>query len=148
MQILMPDTDTDFARYYDLRWRILRAPWGQPRGSERDDLEASSWHSMACLSGRIPVGVARLHLNHPAQAQIRYMAVEEDCRHHGIATALAQALELQARELGVTEIVLQARDEALGFYARLGYEVTGPAHVLYGSIHHTAMRKPLSKPLK
>jgi ribosomal protein S18 acetylase RimI-like enzyme len=98
---------------------------------------------MACLSGRIPVGVARLHLNAPTQAQIRYMAVEIDRRNRGIGTDLAQALETQARELGAIEIVLHARDESLGFYARLGYEVTGRAHTLYGSIHHHAMSKRL-----
>lgn len=143
MQILIPESAIDFARYYDLRWRILRAPWGQPRGSERDELDAHSWHRMACLSERIPVGVARLHLNGPTQAQIRYMAVEADCRKRGIGTALTQVLETQARELGASEIVLHARDEALGFYARLGYEMTGPAHTLYGSIHHHGMRKRL-----
>lgn len=143
MRILIPETKVDFARYYDLRWRILRAPWGQPRGSERDDLEVHSWHRMACLSGRIPAGVARLHLNSAAQAQIRYMAVEPDCRNQGIGTALAQALETQARQLGVAEIVLHARDGTLEFYARLGFEVTGPAHTLYGSIRHHALRKRL-----
>lgn len=144
MRILNPETEDDFARCFDLRWRILRAPWGQPRGSERDALEADSWHRMACLSGRIPVGVARLHLNSPIQAQIRYMAVEPECRHRGIGAALAASLESQARELGVTEIVLHAREESLGFYARLGYEVTGPAPTLYGSIRHQAMRKHLT----
>lgn len=143
MQILIPESETDFARYFELRWRLLRAPWDQPRGSERDDLEARSWHRMACLAGRIPVGVARLHLNAPAQAQIRYMAVEAACRNQGIGAALVQSLEAQARELGATEMVLNARDDAVGFYARLGYEVTGAAPTLYGSIRHHAMRKRL-----
>jgi ribosomal protein S18 acetylase RimI-like enzyme len=143
MRILTPETEDDFARYFDLRWRILRAPWGEPRGSERDELDAAGWHRMACLSGRVPAGVARLHLNSPGQAQIRFMAVEPDCRQRGIGTALVVSLEDVARQLGATEIVLHARDEAVGFYAGLGYEVTGTAHILYGSIRHQAMRKRL-----
>ncbi|MFN2308352.1 MAG: GNAT family N-acetyltransferase [Gammaproteobacteria bacterium] len=141
MQILSPESETDFTRYFDLRWRILREPWGQPRGSERDTLEGDSWHRMACLSGRIPVGVARLHLNSPAQAQIRYMAVERESRQRGIGTALVAALEQQAWALGVTEIVLHAREAALDFYLRLGYEELGAADTLYGCIRHRAMRK-------
>lgn len=144
MQILTPQTKDDFARYFDLRWRVLREPWGQARGTERDALETESWHRMACLCGRIPVGVARLHLIDPAQAQIRYMAVEPVCRHRGIGSALLESLEAQARELGAAEIILMARDEALGFYARMGYAVTGPAHTLYGSIPHHAMGKRLA----
>lgn len=144
MRILTPESDDDFARYYDLRWRILRAPWGQPRGSERDERDADSWHRMACLSGRIPVGVARLHFNTPAQAQIRYMAVEPECRRRGIGAALAAALEQTARQQGAAEIVLDARDESAGFYTRMGYEVVGAAHTLYGRIRHQAMRKRLA----
>lgn len=143
MRILTPESDDDFARYYDLRWRILRAPWGQPRGSERDERDADCVHRMACLSGRIPVGVARLQFNTPAQAQIRYMAVEPECRRRGIGAALAAALEQTARQHGAAEIVLDARDEAVEFYTSMGYEVIGAAHTLYGSIHHQAMRKRL-----
>ncbi|MEJ2362384.1 MAG: thioesterase, partial [Gammaproteobacteria bacterium] len=36
-----PQTKQEWQAYFDLRWRILRAPWQQARGSERDDLEAS-----------------------------------------------------------------------------------------------------------
>lgn len=144
MRILTPESDDDFARYYDLRWRILRAPWGQPRGSERDALDVDSWHRMACLVERVPVAVARLHLNSPAQAQIRYMAVEPDYRRRGIGSALTASLEDIARRLGATEIVLDAREEAVQFYAGLGYEVTGAGHTLFDSIRHRAMRKRLS----
>lgn len=143
MQILIPETDVDFARYFDLRWRLLRAPWNQPRGSERDALEDQSWHRMACHDDRIPIGVARLHRNSPEQAQIRYMAVEPVWRQQGIGAALVHALETQALELNMREIVLDARDESVEFYRRLGYEVIGPAHILFDCIRHSSMRKRL-----
>ena len=143
MRILIPESTEDFARYYDLRWRILREPWRQPRGSERDELEYSSWHRMACESDRIPIGVARLHLNTPEQAQIRYMAVEKTHRRLGIGTALVESLEAQAGLIGAREILLNARGDTLGFYEHLGYEVTGPSHTLFGSIHHYVLLKQL-----
>lgn len=143
MQILIPTTEDDFARYFDLRWRILRAPWNQPRGSERDAFEDQSWHRMACLEERIPVGVARLQRNSADQGQIRYMAVEPSQRRHGIGTALVNALETQALALAMTEIVLDAREESVDFYCGLGYEVVGPAHTLFGTIRHSRMRKRL-----
>ena len=33
-----PRTTQEWESYFDLRWRVLREPWGQARGSERDDL--------------------------------------------------------------------------------------------------------------
>lgn len=142
MQIFIPESSKDFARYFELRWRILRAPWGQPPGSEQDALEAASWHRMACLEERIPIGVARLHLNTPTQAQIRFMAVEPNHRQQGIGTALVAALEEQASILGAKEITLHARTEALDFYIHLGYELSGPAHTLFESINHYTLIKP------
>lgn len=143
MQIIAPETEEDFRLYFDLRWRILRAPWHQPVGSERDELETHSWHRMACRHERIPVGVARLHLNSAQQAQIRYMAVEAAQRGQGIGRALTQALEQQALKLAVQEILLHAREQSVAFYERLGYQVVQPSHTLYGSIHHHLMRKTL-----
>jgi N-acetylglutamate synthase-like GNAT family acetyltransferase len=143
MRILTPVTDEDFARCFDLRWRILRAPWDQPRGSERDAIEHRCWHRMACMDDRIPIGVARLQRNSSEQGQIRYMAVEPAWRGHGAGRALVDALEAQARTLGLNEIVLDAREESVAFYQRLGFAVVGPSHTLFGTIHHSAMRKRL-----
>ena len=46
MQLTSPVSEADYDAYYELRWKILRAPWNQPRGSERDDREADSTHLM------------------------------------------------------------------------------------------------------
>ena len=40
MIVRPPQNPEEFERYRDLRWRILRAPWNQPRGSELDEIEA------------------------------------------------------------------------------------------------------------
>ena len=143
MHILTPENAEDFARYFELRWRILRQPWGQPLGSERDALETQSWHRMACIDERIPVGVARLHFNSDVQAQIRYMAVEHDRQRQGIGVALALELEKVARLLGASEVMLHARNDSIGFYEHLGYQVTAPAQTLFGIIAHSEMRKRL-----
>ena len=46
MKIIEPVTIGEFERYYKLRWKILRAPWKQARGSERVDDDADSTHLM------------------------------------------------------------------------------------------------------
>ncbi len=144
VQILSPASAEDFDRYFDLRWRVLRAPWQQPRGSERDAQDARSWHRMACRSGRIPVGVARLHRVGSDTVQIRYMAVDPGFQHQGIGRALTRALEEQAAHLGARTILLHARESCIGFYMRLGYEVIAPAHTLFGTLPHHELRKRLA----
>ena len=77
MIITSPDSQEDFEKYYSLRWKLLRYPWNQPKGSEKDEFEDTAFHVMICENGRIPVGVGRLHINNDGEAQIRYMAGEE-----------------------------------------------------------------------
>ena len=142
-QIVSPESREDFERYYELRWRLLREPWQQPRGSERDALESQSIHLMACAAAKTPAGVARLHFNSAEEAQIRYMAVAADVRGQGIGRALLEALEGRARACGAQCIVLNAREGAAGFYSRARYQVVAAAQPLFGTIPHIAMRKSL-----
>ena len=141
MQIIQPETPEQYRRYYDLRWRILCAPWSQPRGIERDPSDATSIHLMVIDDCGTALGAGRLHFNSPAEAQIRYMAIETAHQRRGIGGHLLQALEQQAAQAGATGIVLNARDTALAFYIKHGYRPEGPGHLLFGSIAHVKMRK-------
>ena len=44
MQVIEPKSDQEWAKYYQLRWKLLRKPLGFDRGSEKDDLEDVSIH--------------------------------------------------------------------------------------------------------
>jgi ribosomal protein S18 acetylase RimI-like enzyme len=39
--------------------------------------------------------------------------------------------------------VLDAREPAVGFYEKLGYEVTGESYLLFNSIQHFRLQKTL-----
>jgi ribosomal protein S18 acetylase RimI-like enzyme len=144
IELTNPETAEEFEAYYDLRWRILRGPWDQPRGSERDEHEAGAAHVMAREDGSRVVGVGRGHLVSPCQAQIRYMAVEPDCRGRGIGAAILLKLEARLREGGAKEIMLNAREGAVKFYEGHGYAIVAPAPTLFDVILHFRMTKPLS----
>jgi len=143
LQISKPETPEQWGEYFDLRWRILRAPWDQPRGSEKDEFDEIADHvAVRDQEGRL-LGVGRLHLNNEKEAQIRYMATEEDCRGLGVGRVIIKKLEELARARGVERIVLNARDNVLGFYQRFGYAVTGPGPTLFGKVKHSKMEKRL-----
>ena len=140
-----PASDIEWHRYFDLRWRVLRSPWDQPQGSERDDKDGTSTHVGIWDREQRPLAIGRLHLNSETQAQIRYMAVEPGHEKEGLGSAVLEALEKIAQDLGATEIVLNSRDVAGQFYARHHYTAVGKAETLFGRVQHRRMRKQLSR---
>jgi len=140
--IKQPETKKEFEACYDLRWRVLREPWQQPRGSEKDELENKSIHIMACDENNNVIGVGRLHFNNETEAQIRYMAVVPEYEKQGVGTLILEALEEKAKQQ-CNIIVLDARENAIGFYQKKDYELLEKSHLLFGSIQHYRMEKNL-----
>ena len=138
-----PASPSDWDVYFDLRWRILRSPWDQPRGSERDSAEGSAFHLLLLDPAGKAVACGRLHLNNPNEAQVRYMAVDEHARGRGYGGRILKALEAEARRRKARKIVLNARENVVQFYLRHDYAVTGQAETLFGVIHHSRMEKVL-----
>ena len=143
-EIRSPATKSEFESYYDLRWQILRAPWQQPKGSEVDELESQSIHRMVVDEQGDVLAVGRLHKADQHSSQIRYMAVAEKAQGMGLGKQVLNALVDVAKQQGVTEIQLNAREQALTFYEKLGFENLGKGHLLYGEIQHYSMRISLT----
>ncbi|MDP2714922.1 bifunctional GNAT family N-acetyltransferase/hotdog fold thioesterase [Rheinheimera sp.] len=139
-QLRSPQTPEEWQGYYQLRWQVLRAPWQQPPGSERDELEAQAYHLMLMTAEGKIAAVGRLHQLEQGGAQIRYMAVAEEYQGKGAGSKVLAALEMQAVQWGCSYISLNARDTALQFYQRQGYLQAGAAPQLYG-IAHVVMQK-------
>lgn len=143
MIVTSPQSQQDFDKYYQLRWEILRKPWGQPKGSEVTKDENACIHAMVlAVSGEI-TGVARLQFNSPTTAQIRFVAVANEAQGKGVGKMLMDYLESIAKEEGATEVILDARDNAVPFYTKLNYQITEKTYLLFGEIQHYRMRKML-----
>lgn len=141
--IRQPETDTEWQQYYELRWRVLREPWQQARGSEKDELESDAFHRAAFADDNI-IGVSRLHRSGEQSAQIRYMAVDLNHQGYGVGNLLLDAMEKIAKDLNTDLIELNARENAIGFYLQAGYKNIRPAHTLYQCIPHVFMQKTIS----
>lgn len=135
-----PRTPAALAAYYDLRWRVLRQPWNQPRGSEQDEREPTATHVMAVTGDQTVIGVARLHGVDALTGQIRFMAVDPAWERQGIASALLHHLVAVARDQGLTELVLNARATAVGFYTRHSFVDAGAAPPVVGVLHRRMWR--------
>jgi ribosomal protein S18 acetylase RimI-like enzyme len=152
-KIQQPETKEDFKHYYYLRWKLLRAPWQQPQGSEADEIEDQCFHVMAVTainnkaanSNNKVIAVARLQFNSNTEAQIRYMAVEKTYQRKGIGRALINAMETQAEKSGCEKVILDAREPAVDFYKKLGYKISKKSYLLFDEIQHFCMIKVLSR---
>jgi predicted GNAT family N-acyltransferase len=139
-----PQTAAEWEQYFDLRWRVLRAPWRQPRGSEKDELETHSQHLMIPGANSRPLAIGRLHFNSPDESQVRFMAVEPEAQGRGLGGVILNELERYARVMGAKAIVLNARQDVEGFYKKHGFITVGAAPTLFDVVKHVRMRKDLS----
>ena len=143
MQIIEPTTPEQFEQYYRLRYQTLRQPWGQPEGSERVEDDATAIHAMLLDDTGEAVGVCRMHLATPQEAQIRFMGIRQDMQGKKLGDQLLRYQEERARKQGATRMMLHARENAVNFYRRNGYEIEEKSHLLFGTIQHYRMARQL-----
>ena len=140
--IRSPQTDEEWEMYFKLRFEVLRKKWNQPVGSEKDLLEESCFHLAAFNENKI-IAVGRIQFINETIAQVRYMAVDEKFQGTGAGTLVLKGLEEHARKNNAEEIILNARENAINFYLKNGYEIIGNAPILFDVIIHKKMRKVL-----
>lgn len=140
-----PITDQEFEQYYHLRWQVLRQPWQQPVGSERDTIEQTCIHRMIIDENNTVLAVGRLEKVNQFTGKIRYMAVSPEAKGQGLGLQMINELEEQAQLLGINNITLDARESALGFYQKLGYSLHEFSHVLFDEINHFTMSKGITQ---
>lgn len=126
----------------ELRRLVLREPLGLDWSEHDLEEEEAEWHFglfdgetlVACLVIR-PLGAGRVKL--------RQMAVAGDRQGQGIGRSLVAGVMDALQEEAVREVELHAREEAAGFYARLGFVREGERFEEVG-IPHWKMGKRLS----
>jgi N-acetylglutamate synthase-like GNAT family acetyltransferase len=104
--------------------------------------EQNAVHVMAVENDKV-LGVARMHESAPKQGQVRCVAVASDQQGKGVGKAIMLYLENQAQANGWHEIVLEARENAVPFYTRIGYQIEQESYLLFGEIQHYRMKKAL-----
>jgi len=142
MDFRSPRTQKEWEDYYDLRYRILRAPLGKERGSERNDGDESGLH-FALFDKKLIVGIARLDRLDEVTSQVRFVAIEKTKQGTGLGKKLMTSIENEATALGHARMILHARDYALPFYLNLGYENHGESYKLFDVLQHFEMSKEL-----
>ena len=142
-KIIEPITETDLQKYYDLRYEILRKPWNRTKLSTKDEWEDISIHVLMLNEKDEAIAAGRLQLNDSIEGQIRSMAVRTDMQGKGLGSQVIEYIEQKAKEKKLTQIILDARINAVKFYEKHGYVVIGDSYLLFGTIQHFKMTKKL-----
>lgn len=136
-------TSEEIEKILELRFKILREPWFQPKDSSSDGHEDTSHNAYVADKEGNVIACGRLQYNDANTGQIRYMAVANGMQGKGLGKIILKALEEKAKQLGLRRLELQARENALDFYRSNGYTLKEKTHLLFGVIQHYLMDKTL-----
>jgi predicted GNAT family N-acyltransferase len=129
----------EYAEMLALRRRILRTPLGLDFTPEQIAAEATDLHVVAYLSVRL-VGCLVLTPEAGQTLHMRQVAVDSGVQGQGIGSALVAYAEHLAIERRYTRIELHARETAVPFYLKLGYEVCSEPYIEVTLPHRTMQR--------
>ena len=137
-----PENKDEWERYLLFRWEMLRKPLGMSMDSLADSIEEESFHLMGIDEEGNVIASGRVHFNTSDEAQIRYMAVDDNFKRRGIGSEIVTELERYALSKKAVTITLNARENAISFYLSLGYSEVCPYQSDTG-IPHKTMKKDL-----
>lgn len=131
----------EYHQMVQLRNDILRKPLGlsftpEELEKEKEEILIGAFEEEKML------GCCMLITVDPATVRLRQMAVLNNVQGKGIGRALMQFAENIARDMGYRKMTMHARQTAIGFYEKLGYQVNGDLFEEV-SIPHYIMEKAL-----
>lgn len=143
-----PYSKEEMDAIYDLRWRVLCEPYGEPRGTETDHLDEPETRTVIHKAALAEDGIISTGRIHEEQGErglwiVRFMATDPSKEGRGLGAQVLGSLEHEARHRGATAAELNANELAIGFYRALGYSAICPARPRFG-MTQTRMRRELT----
>lgn len=132
--------EEEMAAALQLRHDVFCIEQGVPVREELDGRDGEALHLVAVADG-VLVGTCRLLFVGPT-VQFSRLAVRQDARRQGIASALLKLADDESRAGGARRLVLHAQTYARSLYEAAGYEPRGRVFMEAG-IEHVAMEKHL-----
>jgi predicted GNAT family N-acyltransferase len=116
----------EFDEALALRTRVLRKPLNMVFNPEDIALEYDSYH-LACYEYRSAemVGILILKPISADKVKMRQVAVDFPFQSKGVGSLMVKESEKIAKKLGFHLIELHARETAVPFYLKAGYEIKG-----------------------
>ena len=142
LEIRSPKTELEWEHYYDLRYRILRKPLGQPVSEVKTAEDDTATHFALYEENKLKA-IARLDLKENSGAQVRFVAVDSELQGKGFGKKLMLNIEEYCKQRGIEKIELQSRENAVDFYLSLNYVLVEKTNLLFGFVQHYLMTKEI-----
>lgn len=140
--VVAPHNSPLYQEILALRYDVLRKPLGLEYSKEQLADEVHHIHLAMLVEGAVK---ATLYLSREAEGvmRMRQVAVSPELQGKGVGRRLVEEMERLCMHFSTKEIVLDARQVAIPFYLRLGYETYGEPFV-QATLPHMKMRKRLT----
>jgi N-acetylglutamate synthase-like GNAT family acetyltransferase len=117
-------SDEQWQAYHAIRRHVLFELRGHFNYDERHPDEYVEAHiPLLLLLGGIGVGTARLDMENDRTGVVRLVAILPEFQRQGLGRTLLGAIERLAAERGLVRLYVHAAPDAVGFYARMGWEM-------------------------
>lgn len=136
---LVRSSSPEYPEVWELREEILRNPLGLSLRNEDLSDDAMDAIFIALHDGKV-IGCVMMHPVADNCIKLRQMAVYDAWQGKGVGQLLVRAAEKFSWEEAYDKIVLHARQHAIGFYLKMGYEVRSEVFTEV-NIPHVVMEK-------
>ena len=138
--VRLADWAVDEAALGAIRHDVFVVEQQVPPALEWDGVDPACRHAIAEDREGWAIGCGRLL----PDGHIGRMAVLPEWRGKGVGTALLSRLIESARQLGMSELALNAQTSAIGFYRRFGFVPDGDEFIEAGIAHVAMVRSGLA----
>ena len=120
-----------------LRTRVLRAPLGLSYSEAQLAGEQGQLHLALLRDGAVLGALLAVPPDAEGTARLRQMAIDPGFERRGFGSALVGRAEEILAGMGAAAVTLSARQNAVGFYEKLGYAARGAPFVEVTLPHRT-----------
>ncbi len=130
----------EYMQMVKLRYNILRQPLGlgfspEELEKEKDDILIAAFDDDEMLGCCMLVPIDNNTL------RVRQMAVNNNLQGKGIGASIMSFAENLARDKGYRNLIMHARDTAIGFYEKFGYHVISDTFREVNLPHHVMEKR-------
>ncbi len=125
----------EYEQMVQLRDEMLRKPLGLSFNDE-ELMEEKNEILIASYDDDEMLGCCILRPLDNETVRLRQMAVKDELQRKGIGASIISFAENLARDKGYRFIIMHARDTAIGFYEKFGYQIKGDEFTEVNIPHH------------
>ena len=139
MNIKIVSEQQELEQVFSVRTQVFVHEQNVPEEEEIDHLEEESTHFLVTDNKGNPVGAGRFRVV-DSYGKVERICIMPEARSKGVGKALMNAIEQYALSKQIEILKLNAQNQAIPFYEKLGYSITSEEFLDAGIPHH-AMKK-------